>query len=205
MSDGNISSEFIGMNGTIPYDGVELDESIQVNIEEDFLDKSSSDLSDLDLSILESLSDIKSGVDNINNSLSLDTDGLSLLRSGNSVSSIDGYYVYSSSRNEVIYIPRDRVQYFSITNNGDLINLSASTIYCYSLDSNGDRLNYYRFQPFGKLEYNYTSGYNSYWAFTDGLASNSNLTFGQVGLSSFSEVLLFLIFCVVGLGFLFKR
>lgn len=149
------------------------------------------------------LYEIKEGIDDLRVSLGA-SDSPLLLRGLDDNTSIDGYYV-RSGLGENVYIPVDRVQYLSKTSNGNLINLSSSTIYCYSLDSNGNRGRYYRFQSFGTLEYQYTSGYNTYWESTSALADNSNLTLGQVGLHSFMELALALILFMVTLIFFFRR
>ena len=110
-----------------------------------------------------------------------------LLRGLNDSNQLEGYCV-KTSRNEWLYIPEDKVQYFSVTSSGELINMSSSTIYGYSLDSNGNRGTYYRFSAFGKCEYQYQSGYNTYWESVQALHSNSNIPIGQVGVKTFSEI-----------------
>lgn len=149
------------------------------------------------------LYEIKEGIDDLRVSLGA-SDSPLLLRGLDDNTSIDGYFV-RSGLNENVYIPVDRVQYLSKTSSGQLINLSSSTIYCYSLDSNGNRGRYYRFQSFGTLEYQYTSGYNTYWESTSAYADNSNLTLGQTGLHSFTELSLALILFMVTLIFFFRR
>lgn len=169
-------------------------------------------MSELVLDPIESVSgnDIGNKLDNI--SFQLDTlsrdlgvSGQALeLRGLNDSNQLEGYCV-RTGRGEWCYIPVDKVQYFSVTSSGELINMSSSTIYTYSLDSNGNRGTYYRFQPFGTCEYQYTSGYNTYWAYTSALHYNSNITTGQVGVKSFTEVFLVLIFFVLLLIFFFSR
>lgn len=154
---------------------------------------------DLSVQLLNGISD---QIDDLAVNLGVSTKSLPLLGSP-SPSSINGYYV--TTRGENVFIPRDRIQYLSKTANGNIINLSSSTIYCYSLDANGNRVNYYRLQPFGTMEYQYTSGYNTYWDYTTALADNSNIIFGQTGIASFDSVLLFLIFFVTMIICFFKR
>ena len=152
---------------------------------------------------IEKLDSIKESLDDLALSLGVSDRSLSLTSLQNNTS-IDGYYV-RTGRNELCYIPVDRIQYLSKTSSGQLINLSSSTIYCYSLDSNGNRGTYYRFQPFGTLEYQYNDGYYTQWAYTSAAFSDSNLTIGQTGLHSFTELALFLILFVMLISFFFRR
>lgn len=154
----------------------------------------------LDFSIL---NDIKSGVDSINRALSIDDVALPTVDLDDFPSTIDGYFV--TVNGVKVYLPVDRVQYISRTVNDDLINLSSSTIYCYSLDNYGNRGGYYRLQSFSTMEHQYTSGYNTYWESVSAKGDNSNITFGQTGIHSFSEVMLFFIMIFLGAIFLFKK
>lgn len=154
----------------------------------------------IDISLLK---DIKSGVDSINRALSIDNVALPTVDLDDSPSTIDGYFVTVSGVK--VYLPVDRIQYISRTVNDDLINLSSSTIYGYSLDNYGNRGGYYRLQSFGTMEHQYTSGYNTYWESVSAKGDNSNITFGQTGIHSFSEVLLFFIMIFLGAIFLFKK
>lgn len=154
----------------------------------------------LDFSIL---NDIKSGVDSINRALSIDDVSLPTVDLDDSSSTIDGYFVTVSGVK--VYLPVDRIQYISRTVNDDLINLSSSTIYGYSLDNYGNRGGYYRLQSFSTMEHQYTSGYNTYWESVSAKGDNSNITFGQTGIHSFSEVMLFFIMIFLGAIFLFKK
>lgn len=154
----------------------------------------------LDFSIL---NDIKSGVDSINRALSIDDVALPTVDLDDSSSTIDGYFVTVSGVK--VYLPVDRIQYISRTVNDDLINLSSSTIYGYSLDNYGNRGGYYRLQSFSTMEHQYTSGYNTYWESVSAKGDNSNITFGQTGIHSFSEVMLFFIMIFLGAIFLFKK
>lgn len=165
----------------------------------DILTVSGNEYSEVQTEILNGISE---KIDDLAVNLGVSTKALPLLGSP-STSSIDGYYV--TTRGENVYFPVDRIQYLSKTSDGNIINLSSSTIYCYSLNANGDRVNYYRLQPFGTMEYQYYNGQYSYWAYTTAYADNSNITFGQTGINSFNGVLLFLILFVLLVIAFFKR
>lgn len=117
--------------------------------------------------------------------------------------SVDGYFLKDG--NNFVYVPVDRVQYLSVKPNGQVINLSSSTITCYSLDSNGNTISQYRFPSFGTCEKYVQVGSYYQWQMVTVTDSGSNITFGQTGIHSFEGVLLFGILLLVGVIALFRR
>lgn len=116
-------------------------------------------------------------------------------------SDIDGYKVISGGEN--IYIPFDRVSYLTRLPDGQLFNLSSSSITCYGLDNYGNHGRTYRFPSFGTLQrYDYSGG-SYYW--TNVSISDDNITTGQLGLHSFDQVILFSILFVLCLMLFVRR
>lgn len=206
MGDEN---EIFENENSVGDDSLMVSDEVKTDSSEDQLELDSQSSSDLDSVThddslnLDLLKDIKFGVDSINRALSIDDVALPTVDLDDSPSTIDGYFVTVSGVK--VYLPVDRIQYISRTVNDDLINLSSSTIYGYSLDNYGNRGGYYRLQSFGMMEHQYTSGYNTYWESVSAKGDNSNITFGQTGIHSFSEVMLFFIMIFLGAIFLFKK
>lgn len=135
-------------------------------------------------------------LDDYATSLSLDNDG-----------TIYGYYV--TVGNDKVYFPKDKIQYLSKAEDDTIINLSSSTITCYALTSNGVVGSQYRLPAFGKMQkYTYYSNnYNSWWQWdsVSALASDSNITFGNTGVSNNTDFLLVCILLVLGVGLLIRK
>lgn len=119
---------------------------------------------------------------------------------------IDGYFV--SIYGEKVYIPVDKIQYLSVDQDGEIINLSSQTISCYSLNDSGDRGTSYQLPSFGHMQrWTYHSNeWNSWSSWDDitALAENSNIIYGQTGVRSFDTVLLIFIVVFVAVIALFK-
>lgn len=117
---------------------------------------------------------------------------------------------YFRANGEYVYIPFDRVDYLEKTLSGELINISSSTISCYSLDINGNVVNQYRLQPFSKVQ-QYVYGYENqsyqhwYWQSIYVNADDTNLRYGQTGISNYTDFLLFGILAFVAIIALFKK
>lgn len=117
---------------------------------------------------------------------------------------------YFKCNGEYVYIPYDKVDYLEETLNNELINISSGTINCYSLDRNGNVINQYRLQPFSKTQ-QYVYGYDNqsyqhwYWTNVYVNSDDSNLRFGQTGISNITDFLLFGIMAFVCFIAFFKR
>ena len=125
-----------------------------------------------------------------------------------SVDYLDGYYF--KYQGEYVYIPIDKIDYFTLTNNGELLNLSSGTVTCYSLDTSGNVRDQYRFSPFSKAQkyvYGYDGQQYQHWYWTDIYvdSTGSNMTFGQTGISGIENFLLFGILFFVGIIALFRK
>lgn len=170
-----------------------------------------SDVSNNDEIVLSTLSDIKSTVNSLAESSLEVTPELSLFAvglSGSDNAPFDGYFVMYGS-NEFIYIPIDKLEYLSVKDNGEIINLSSNTISCYSFDSSGNTVNQFRFPSFATCQkYTYYSNqYNSWWQW-DNISiydDDSNITFGQTGINNIDSFFLFGILVFVAFIALFKK
>lgn len=117
---------------------------------------------------------------------------------------------YFRCNGEYVYIPYDKVEYLEESLSGELINISSGTITCYSLDYNGNPINQYRLQPFSKTQ-QYVYGYDGqqyqhwYWTNVYVNADDTNLRFGQTGISNITDFLLFGIMAFVCFIAFFKR
>lgn len=109
---------------------------------------------------------------------------------------------YFRCNGEYVYIPYDKVEYLEESLSGELVNISSGTITCYSMDYNGNPINQYRLQPFSKVQ-QYVYGYDGqqyqhwYWTNVYVNADDSNLRFGQTGISNITDFLLFGIMALV--------
>lgn len=117
---------------------------------------------------------------------------------------------YFRCNGEYVYVPYDKVEYLEESLSGELINISSGTITCYSMDYNGNPINQYRLQPFSKTQ-QYVYGYDGqsyqhwYWTNVYVNADESNLRFGQTGISNITDFLLFGIMAFVCFIAFFKR
>lgn len=117
---------------------------------------------------------------------------------------------YFRCNGEYVYIPYDKVEYLEETLSGELVNISSGTVTCYSMDRNGYPINQYRLQPFSKVQqyvYGYDGQQYQHWYWTDVYvnADDSNLRFGQTGISNITDFLLFGIMAFVCFIAFFKR
>lgn len=102
---------------------------------------------------------------------------------------LDAYYfVYGS---DTVYIPYDKISYFTTTSDDRLVNISSSAINCYSMDDSGNKGTSYRFPSFGTAQIYVNSGNSYYWNNIDVYASDSNLVIGQTGINNFTDLLLY--------------
>lgn len=109
---------------------------------------------------------------------------------------IDGYFFsYGSDK---VYIPYDKVSYFSETEDGQLINLSSGTVTCYAVAADGTTGTTYRFPSFGTAQRYIPSGNYYSWESISVYADDSNLVLGQTGINNITDMLLYFILIILG-------
>lgn len=151
-----------------------------------------------DFSVMEeALDNISLQISDLSDFLSSDPELLNVSMAETYESDIDGYKLVVGSDN--VYIPFDRVSYLTRLPNGQLFNLSTSTITLYALDNYGNHGHTYRFPSYGTLQrYDYSGG-SYYW--TSVSSSSDNVITGQLGLRTFEEagllIIIFLLFIIL--------